>query len=175
MSFFDPVQTWTISEFAITESFREMARDGKKRREGIVLWLGRRSDGKAIVSHLVLLRGKGIIKKANFLRIEPWLLNEVTDITINLGVSIIGQIHSHKAKHGTDLSFSDRKYGFKVPYYLSIVTPGYAMGKHIQITDCGVHVFEKGIGYIRLSIAEVKKRINVITDGKLPILVVGNG
>lgn len=173
MSFFDPIQTWIIPEFTITESFREMSRDGKKRREGIALWLGRRLGGEAIISHLVFLRGKGIIKKANFLRIEPWLLNEVTDIIINLGVSIIGHIHSHK--YGTDLSPSDREYGFKVPYYLSIVAHGFAMGKRIQITDCGIHIFEKDIGYKRLSIAEVKKRIKVITDGKLPILVVGNG
>lgn len=174
MSFFSPIENWILPEFAITESIREMARDGKKKHEGIVLWLGKRSDEKATVSHLVLLRGQGIVKEPNFLRIESWLLNEVTDVTIDLGVAIIGQIHSHGAKYGTNLSFSDRKYGIAVPYYLSIVAPSYAMKKNIQITDYGIHLFEQGIGYRRLSVAEIKKRIMIIPNGKLPVLTVGN-
>lgn len=173
MSFFTPIENWIIPEFTLTESIREMAQDGKKRHEGIVLWLGKRAEGKAKISHLVLLRGKGIIKESNFLRIESWLLNEVTDITINLGVAIIGQIHSHGTKYGTNLSFSDRKYGIAVPYYLSIVAPSFAMRKGTHIADCGIHVFEPDIGYRRLSITEIKKRIVIIPNGKLPVLTVG--
>lgn len=173
MNYFEPIKKWRLPECALTESFREMARDGKKGNEGIVLWLGRRTKKEATISHLVLLRGPGVIKRPNFLRIESWLLNEVTDITIDLGVSIIGQIHSHGSLCGIDLSPTDRTYGLAVPYYLSIVAPDYAMRKNTQISECGVHVFKKNIGYYRLSGKEVLRAIIITPNKKLPQLIVG--
>ena len=173
MNYFEPIKAWYIPEYAIKESFREMARDGKKGNEGITLWLGKRKRNKAMVSHLVILRGPGVIKKPNFLRIESWLLNKITDVTIDLGISIIGQIHSHGSRYGINLSFTDRVYGISVPYYLSIVAPAYAMKKNTLITECGVHIFKKDIGYCRLTNHEVAKRIIIIPNGKTPQIVVG--
>jgi hypothetical protein len=173
LNYFKPIKKWRLPEHARTESFREIARDGKKGNEGIVLWLGRRNKNEATISHLVLLRGPGVIKKPNFLRIESWLLNEVTDITIDLGISIIGQIHSHGSRCGINLSFTDRAYGIAVPYYLSIVVPDYAMRKNTQIAECGVHVFKKNMGYYRLSAKEVLRCIIITPDRKLPQLIVG--
>lgn len=173
MNYFEPIKKWRLPEHALTESMREMARDGKKGNEGIVLWLGRRTKKEATISHLVLLRGSGVIKRPNFLRIESWLLNEVTDITIDIGVSIIGQIHSHGSLCGVDLSPTDCTYGLAVPYYLSIVAPDYAMRKNTQISECGVHVFKKNIGYYRLSAKEVLRAIIITPDKKLPQITVG--
>lgn len=173
MMFFDEINTWQIPESAIRDSLHEMAKDGAVGNEGIVLWLGTRGNKQAHITHLVALRGPGVIKEPAFLRIEPSLLNDVTDITIKLGVALVGQIHSHGTLHGTNLSITDRKYGFAVPYYLSIVAPDYALRPNTEITDCGIHVFEKGRGYRRLSEAEISLRICITTAGKLPILLVG--
>src|SRR6266478_6192945 len=91
---FPRVESWHIPEMAVADSLREMAQDGSQGNEGIVLWLGRRHRDEATVTHLVGLRGPGITRQPDLLIIEPWLLNEVTDVTIELKVALVGQIHS---------------------------------------------------------------------------------
>lgn len=173
MMFFDMVETWAVPESAMIYSCREMARDGAKGNEGIALWLGQRDHKQARITHVVALRGPGVIKEPAFLRIEPWLLNDVTDLTVNLGAALVGQIHSHGKFYGTNLSETDRRYGFAVPYYLSIVAPDYAMRPYTKISDCGVHVFEKGIGYRRLTTSEISRRVNIVNANPVPLIVVG--
>lgn len=173
MSYFPAIKKWIIPESAIIDSFKEMARDGKSGNEGITLWLGKRSEGHAQVTHLVALRGSGIIKKPAVLIIEPDLFNSVTDITIELNVALIGQIHSHGPWHGTDLSVTDMRYGLSVPFYLSVVAPDYALKTKSDLSSCGVHVFEPGTGYRRLPPWEAHDRIQIIKGSKLPFLTVG--
>jgi hypothetical protein len=173
MTFFPRVERWHIPETAFEESLREMAYDGSRGNEGIVLWLGRRHDREATVSHLVALRGAGVVKRPDLLIIEPWLLSEVTDVTIELGVALVGQIHSHGDWHGVDLSITDRTCGIAVPYYLSVVAPSYAMEPRTRMDDCGVHVYEPGTGYRRLSAIEIGQRLHVMTGLQVPLIIVG--
>jgi len=173
MSYFPAIKKWIIPESAIIESFKEMARDGKSGNEGITLWLGKRSKEHAQVTHLVALRGPGIVKKPAVLIIEPDLFNSVTDITIAYNVALIGQIHSHGPWHGTDLSVTDIRYGLSVPFYLSIVAPDYALKTECDLSSCGVHIFDPGTGYRRLSPMEAQDRIQIIKGNKTPFLIIG--
>jgi hypothetical protein len=175
MSYFPAIEKWIIPKSVITESFKEMARDGKVGNEGIALWLGKRSEGQAQVTHLLALRGSGITRKPAVLMIEPELINSVTDITIELEVALIGQIHSHGPLHGTNLSITDITYGLSVPFYLSVVAPDYAMKKKCDLSSCGIHVFEPRTGYRRLPAWEVTNRIQVIEGTRPPFLTVGEG
>lgn len=175
MSYFPAIKKWIIPEAAITESFKEMALDGILGNEGITLWLGKRNDGQAEITHLVALRGPGIIKKPAVLIIGPDLFNSVTDITIELNVALIGQIHSHGPWHGTELSITDKRYGLSVPSYLSVVAPDYALNPKRDLSSCGIHVFEPGVGYRRLLPVEVKERIQVIRGNEIPFITVGEG
>jgi hypothetical protein len=172
LSFFPPIKKWVVPESAIADSLREMALDGALGNEGVALWLGKRLKGIAEVTHLVALRGPGVIKRPDLLRIESFLFNDVADVAIKLGVSLLGQIHSHRG-FGVDLSWVDSTYGVAVPYYLSAVAPYYAMRDDTDIKDCGVHVFEPGRGYRRLPPQEVAKRIRIGYGQKLPFLIVG--
>jgi len=158
---------------AVADSLREMAQDGSQGNEGIVLWLGRRHDNEATVTHLVGLRGPGIMRQPDLLIIEPWLLNEVTDVTIELKVALVGQIHSHGDWHGVNLSITDRRRGIAVPYYLSIVAPSYATDPSTRIEDCGVHVYEPATGYRRLSAVEIGRRLRVMPGLRVPLIIVG--
>ncbi len=172
-NYFPGVKTWSIPESALLDSLNEMARDGIAGREGITLWLGRRIKGLAEVTHLVALRGPGVIKRPDFLRIKPWLVNEVSDVAIELGIALVGQIHSHGPGYGTDLSIVDRHFGITVPYYLSLVAPDYATRPSMRLGDCGVHVFEPSFGYRRLAPAEAEERIHLVRGVRLPFTVVG--
>jgi hypothetical protein len=173
MTFFAPVNTWRIPEPAFTVSLQEMARDGIWGNEGVALWFGRRGNGQAEVTHVVALRGPGVIKRPDQLVIQPSLVNEVTDIAIELGAVLIGQIHSHGDLNGTDLSYADRTFGITVPYFLSLVAPGYALRPQTLLEDCGVHVFEQHTGFRRLPVPEVARRLQLVPAAPVPVLTVG--
>ena len=170
---FSPIESWRLPVSAFGDAFREMAIDGASGNEGVTLWLGTRRDGHAVITHSVILRGSGIVKRPDYLNIEPDLLNDVADLAIELNVSLVGQIHSHGPGYGTDLSYTDRTYGIKVPHYLSIVAPDYAMNSEVSIADCGVHVYEPDVGFRRLPQPEIESRIELIRD-TTPVLTVGN-
>lgn len=174
MTFFPYVQNWTIPKSAFLCSLREMAEDGAAGNEGITLWLGKQRDGEAVITHLVALRGIGIIKSPRLLVIRSDLFNAVTDLTINLGVMLLGQIHSHGGTW-VDLSPTDRKYGVAIPGYLSVVAPYYALKTNMTIQDCGVHIFQISDGYRRLSPPEVANMIKISNRGKVPMITIGEG
>ena len=150
-----------------------MSTDGVRGNEGVVLWLGRRCQGQAEITHLVGLRGLGVTKRSDLLIIAPRLLNEVADVALQLDVSLIGQIHTHGPGYGIDLSRTDRARGMAVPYFLSVVAPDYGLRSDTGITDCGVHVFEPGLGYRRLSTREIEQRVQVIPGSPPPLLLIG--
>lgn len=171
--YFPPVRFWRISKQAFADSLRELARDGTDGNEGIILWLGKRDYGMAEISHLVALRGPGVVKRPYSLQISPELLNQVTDLTLKFGVSMIGQMHSHGPGSGVGLSSTDRDLGISVPHYLSVVAPYFGRRPATRVSDCGVHVFEPRIGYRRLSRWETWWRIRVVQSPSLPVLIVG--
>ncbi len=171
--FFPPVKVWWLVEGVLVGSLREMSNDGVHGNEGVVLWLGRRAQGQAEITHLVGLRGSGVTKRSDLLVITPRLLNEVADVAIDLNVSLIGQIHTHGSGYGIDLSRTDRTRGIAVPHFLSVVAPDYGLRSNMCITDCGVHVFEPGLGYRRLSVREVEQRVQVVPGSPPPLLLIG--
>lgn len=173
MTFFAPVECWRIPEGAFAASIEEMAIDGIKGNEGVALWLGRRNAGQAEVTHVVKLRGTGLIKRPDQLVIPPELINEVTDLAIKLDVALVGQIHSHGHLYGTDLSYTDRRYGIAVPHYLSLVAPDFALRKNTAVKDCGVHMFVPKQGFRRMSPMEVERRLCMIASATVPVVTIG--
>ena len=171
--FFPPVEVWRLAEGVLDSSLREMSNDGVCGNEGVVLWLGRRAQGQAEITYLVGLRGSGVTKRPDLLVISPGVLNEVADVALQLNVSLIGQIHTHGPGYGIDLSRTDRTRGIAVPHFLSVVAPDYGLRSDIGITDCGVHVFEPGLGYRRLSTREVEQRVLVVPGSPPPLLLIG--
>lgn len=171
--YFPVVEQWHLPESVLRESITEMSQDGSRGNEGVVLWLGRRKNREARITHLVALRGPQVIKRPAQLIIHQSLFAEVTDLAIELGVSLIGQIHSHGPGYGTDLSATDRMYGVAVPYYLSLVAPDYAMRSSISLLECGVHVLEPGRGFRCLASTEVCTRVMLTQESHPSIVIVG--
>ncbi len=174
MSYFPDVTRWHLPAAALTQSLQEMALDGVSGNEGVVLWLGGRNDGEATVTHLVALRGPGVVKRPDVLIITPALFDDVTDLALELNVSLIGQIHSHGPYHGVGLSLTDRTRGISVPGYLSVVAPNYALTPTTTIQDCGVHVFVETAGFVQFSPREVWQRLDMSGSDAVPMLVIGN-
>jgi hypothetical protein len=173
MSFFAPVTAWTIPLRVWDRSVSELCEDGREHVEGIVFWLGLRRSAKAEITHAVLLRGPGVIRRPDLVRVSDELLNKLTDVAIDLGVVLVGQIHSHGPYAGVDLSATDRRGGIRVSGYLSVVAPDFAQGEHIDLSDCGVHVYEDMSGYRRLADQECKEMVFLTTERYAAILTVG--
>src|SRR5216683_1420332 len=164
---------WHLPASAFHLSMAEMARDGAFGNEGIALWFGRRGDGRRTITHVVGLRGPGIQRHPNLLVLSDRLMNEVTDFALAANVKLIGQIHSHPGTF-VDLSLPDREHGIKVPSYLSVVAPYYALRPDIRIDDCGVHVFEAQHGYRRLRSDEVARQLQIVTAIEASFVEIGS-
>lgn len=173
MNYFSVPSAWNIPETALQRSMEEMAIDGVIGREGVSMWLGSHEGETASITHVAVLRGPGVRKAPKFLQISSDLVNDLTDVAIERGLTLIGQIHSHGTYYGTDLSPTDRLNGISVPGYLSVVAPDYAMRPATTISECGVHIFEQPTGWRRFSPREVNHRIRITSGIAVPILVVG--
>lgn len=171
-SYFSEIETWRIPEMAIADALKEMAIDGSEGNEGIVLFLGRDTDAVAEVTHLLKLRGGGVEKYPAWINIDPALLNDVTDVAMDNKVRLIGQVHSHGPGYGLDLSPTDRTYGIRTPYYLSLVAPDYALSA-VPLQKWGVHVFMENQGWVRLSASEADRRLQVLPNARASVITVG--
>jgi hypothetical protein len=171
-SYFSEIQTWRIPEMAIGDMLEEMAVDGRDGNEGIVLFLGRDKNAVAEVTHLVKLRGPGIEKYPWRINIDAALLNDVTDVAIENKVRLIGQVHSHGPGYGLDLSPTDKAYGIRTPYYLSLVAPDYAVSA-APLQSWGAHVFMEQQGWLRLGASEANSRLQVVPGKHASVISVG--
>lgn len=147
---------WVIPEDLMAESLLTMRPHGAAGNEGLALWFGTGSGGRAEVTHLVEVRGAGFRTSPLFMSLSMRAMASLTDLAERLGAYLVGQIHSHP---GTLLNLSelDEEHGIRVPDYLSVVCPYYAQ-RNSSLEECGIHVFE-GRGYRRLNPAEAEHRI----------------
>lgn len=172
-AFYTRVTRWQLPTRLFRESIAELARDGVHGNEGIVLWLGHRQGGIATATHLVYLRGPGVLKLPLHLRVDAGLFNDVSDAAIGLGLTLIGQAHSHGPGDYVELSSSDLAGGIQVPYFLSIVVPRYALDPETGVEECGVHYFNPKKGYARLSRRSVGARVRIVDELPFDRLTIG--
>jgi hypothetical protein len=171
MTYFDIPDRWELPDYIWRQSFEEMAIDGARGCEGIALWLGKDDGETTRATQVVMLRGPGVVKRPNQLLISADLMNVVADLAIDLGLALIGQIHSHSPLASIDLSYPDRYLGITAPGYLSLVAPDFALGRARKLADCGVHLHEGDSGWRRLSAHEVAQRFTQPVRAPLPPLV----
>ncbi|MGH6956806.1 MAG: hypothetical protein ACREEW_09115 [Caulobacteraceae bacterium] len=164
---------WRMPQSALRSSMAEMARDGARDCEGIALWLGRRHENVAEITHVVGLRGPGVHRRPDYLSITPELLNDVTDAAIELGVFLVGQIHSHPPGAGVGLSPLDQRFGIRAQGYLSAVAPNFAARLDTPTSACGFHLFEGGT-WRRFGPEECVRRVEVFDDvPSTPLIIIG--
>ncbi len=174
MTPYQTAERWLLAEGLFDATLEELAIDGRSNREGIAFFLGRHHGTQAHLTHLLKLRGIKLNKTPDHLRVDPDLMNEVTDLAIAEDVSLLGQIHSHGPGHGIDLSYPDHFHGIRVQGFLSLVAPDFALRPHTGLLDCGVHVFEASKGYRRMLDQEIKRRFALLDGVRHRALVVSS-
>lgn len=172
--YFTQTRLWRIPQAAIEDSLDEMALDGAKGTEGIVLWLGKDNDDIADVTHLIRLRGPLVVKRKEYINIHSALLNDVADIAIEHGLRLLGQVHSHPPGYSVDLSPTDRMYGIQVPFYLSLVAPDFARTR-VPVHNWGVHIYTAEAGYVRVGQERTRRCLQITDRLRPPMFTVGAG
>jgi hypothetical protein len=173
MSIYPRISVWHVPSDLLQVAVAEMGRDGEQGNEGTCLWLGTKKDGAANITHTVFLRGSHIRKGSAQIQIAPELMREVHLVAKEFGLVLVGQIHSHGEQYGVDLSYVDHELGFRIPFFLSVVAPDYGMTWPISWNDCGVHIFERERGFIRVPSKEIAMRL-VSSHGYTQTLIVGS-
>lgn len=162
MNFFPPVDRWLLPASILSHSIKEMGADGQRGFEGTCFWLGQRIDMEARVSHLALLRGKGVLKSPYNVTVTAELMRDLHSQALSLDLILLAQIHSHAAECGVDMSVTDHTYGISVPFFLSVICPNLAQDPATSILDCGVHICLPNVGYVRLARHEIEQRIHLL-------------
>lgn len=172
--YFPQITKWIAPSDLLQIAVSEMAIDGKLGREGTCLWLGTKNGEVAEIKTTVILRGALINKSPANITIAPELIREVHHASRNDDLLLIGQIHSHGRSFGLGLSPIDRAGGFKVPSFLTIVAPDYGLTWPITWEDCGVHVYLKERGFVRLSKEQVREKI-IVSESRSSVITIGDG
>jgi hypothetical protein len=152
--------TWALPADLISQSVEIMRPNGMRGSEGLALWLGDEHDGLVEITHVLSLKGSGLVARPLQLSLSLSAISRITSLSDELGLYWAGQIHSHPGRF-VDLSPVDRAMGIKVQDYLSVVCPHYAQARTDRLDECGVHLFDKG-SYRHLPPSEVAARIYVL-------------
>jgi hypothetical protein len=151
--------SWSLPINLLAASVEIMRPNGLHGNEGLALWLGDERDRTARVTHILRLHGSGFVAGPLQLSLSMRAISRITDLSDELGLYWVGQIHSHPGMF-VDLSRVDRAFGVKVQDYLSVVCPHYAQARTSDLNECGVHVFDEG-AYRRFTQCEVATRIRI--------------
>lgn len=151
------IDSWLLPSDLISRSVKIMRPNGQHGCEGLALWLGRMAGSRAEVTHAVDIFGPGFRAAPLQLQLSPQAMVRLTDLSAELDLFLIGQIHSHPGLF-LDLSIADCAYGIRRQNYLSLVCPYYAQRDITTPLQCGVHIFDGG-SYRRLSNTEIMRRI----------------
>lgn len=159
--------SWALPANLISESVQIMRPNGAQGNEGLALWLGDEQNGLVEFTHVLRLKGPGLVARPLQLSLSLRAISRITSLSDELGVYWAGQIHSHPGRF-VDLSPVDRAMGIKVQDYLSVVCPHYAQARTDGLAECGVHLFDKG-SYRRFPPHEVAARIRIL-DKKVSVI-----
>jgi hypothetical protein len=153
---------WTVPNDLLESSLAIMKPSGAQGNEGLALWFGTCNQRHVQVTHAVEVSGPGFRSRPLYLSLSLATMSSLTSLAAELGVYLVGQIHSHPGQL-LDLSELDEVRGIRAPDYLSAVCPHYAQQPQVDWMDCGIHVYE-GDGYRRLSDGEIERRITVWSE-----------
>lgn len=172
--YFPKTTRWVIGQGLVEETMVELGRYGRRGREGIIFWLGRRDGEFACITHAVCARGEGVVSHRDLLQVSAELINDLAALCDELELFWVGQAHSH-AGEWTGMSIPDRTLGATSPYFLSVIVPFFASDRRTTIADCGVHLMDPISGWRTLSSDEIASAITVDPDDSVVVLTVGEG
>jgi hypothetical protein len=154
------VESWRLADRVVPATWDALrAADG---REAGVLWLGDRG-AEAIVTAVVRLHGVGVEEGRGHFEAAPEVLGAVTRWAKPGGLTLLASCHAHPPGIPGRLSDWDRRHGFVVPEFLSLVA---GEGGGDDPSRWGWYVFDRRSADYRL-MDKRERHDRVLIDGTI--------
>ena len=153
------IEYYIISKSVFDKTIRILRKRGKKREEGLVLWVGLVKEDwtKAHVVNCITLKnghwGGGV-------DLDYKTLVKISDILNERGLLLLAQIHTHPGdfghSYGDEKTPSCHRYGF-----ISIVVPDYASNQLRDLAKCYVYEYQGNLKWRLLDKKEILERFSI--------------
>jgi len=149
------IENWVFAAGLLQATLGGVRVGGQFRKESGAFWLGIREPA-ARVSAVVFPRGPGVKEAPGFWRVSPEVFGAVARWAVPLGLCLLGVVHTHVGNTAPFLSWTDRRFGVRVPGVLAIVLlKGGKDGNHL---NWGWYLFDHD-EYRELSGSELRRRL----------------
>lgn len=153
-----PLPEFIIPRRVFKKTFEELRQWGKKRYEGLVLWIGQLEGSRSIVQDILVpdaeFWGGGVrLQQGDLLK----LVRELADRNLIL----LAQLHTHPGNFGH--SFGDERSAISYRLgYVSIVVPNYARKEHADLRRCHVYLYEGNLRWRKLSASQISRQFRLV-------------
>jgi hypothetical protein len=153
--------TYLISKSVIVDTENILREYGKvdSGHEGFVYWAGLR-DGDLI--HLNTVVAPNTISSSGRVSIPPLSNFHVIQCLDKEKLVHLGQVHTHRGSWVGHSGGDDSNAAFKREGLLSLVVPGYCVGR-LSLKICGVHRYQEG-QFIQLSKRYVREHFLITSE-----------
>lgn len=119
--FFPKISKFILSNPLFEATIRVLQMEGRFRVESILFWAGTVREGNAMVSHVLVPKGAGVLQRPLQVRVDDRIIAALCDVLDPPRLVLLGQVHTHLA--GPFHSYADDHFSFDTPGLLSVVVP----------------------------------------------------
>jgi hypothetical protein len=159
---YPPIEVFVLTNTLLEQTVRSLRADKGDDVENIAFWAGHVASGRAEITHLLVPRGKGVIRAPYFIQVESNTISALCELLDPPRVVILAQIHTHlgRAFH----SETDDKFSFDTPGYLSVVIPRCGRGGYSLWHDWSYNICLGNGKFRELSRAEIINSFIIETE-----------
>jgi len=151
------IQSWVLPKAAITATLAGVRPAGDVGVESGVFWMGTR-DRESRVSHVLQVKGKGVVERPYQWRIAPEVFGSACDWAKPQALTLLAIVHIHLADGCPEMSWTDRNCSVQVPGILAVIIGN--RGRQADPREWGWFVYENR-QYRKLASREVALRVDL--------------
>lgn len=154
---YPPIERWLVPQAALEATLDAVASASRRGNESGSFLLGRR-DSEAIVSAVVLPRGRGVEETPWYWRVGADVFGRISAWAKPHGLSLLAILHTHLDDVPARLSIADRTRSVRAPGVLAVVIG--EGGRERDVRRWGWYVFD-GDDYRHFDAAELAARVAI--------------
>jgi hypothetical protein len=154
------IEQWRLPQSAVAATLASVVGAGHRGDEAGVFWLGERSKVSSVRA-VVSLRGRGILESPGLWTVSSAVYGVVSRLAREHSLTLLGTAHTHGRGVRVGLSYTDRRDGVCVPYFLAVVIGNGGADRDPRAWS--FNVFEEG-DFCELRPADHRARILAVDE-----------
>jgi hypothetical protein len=165
--YFNAIDTFTLPATLLDTTLTTLRTEGESRVESLVFWAGHVSNDKAVVTHVFVPTGKGVLKHPLYVRIDDAVIAAICGELDPPRLVLLGQVHTHigDAFH----SSTDDRFSLDTPGYVSVVIPTFGRNGVDSWGQWAFYERESRGQFRELDAAERTRRFLIARDGNVEV------